>query len=82
MGTAGKKRPYLKTVIFGVIVVAMYSVLLSEQGLIISYFGRGGLYAFLPIGTAFIFSFMHGTFTSNFWTSLGVEASKKKAEVK
>lgn len=82
MGTTGKKRPYVKTVIFGVFVAAMYWVLLTQQELINSYCGKGGLFAVLPIGTAFIFSFMHGTFTSNFWTSLGVEASKKKTEVK
>jgi hypothetical protein len=28
-----------------------------------------------------MFSFIHGSFTGNFWTVLGVEASKKKKEV-
>jgi hypothetical protein len=47
-----------------------------------STFAKGGLYALLPIITAFVFSYFHGTFTGHFWTVLGVEASKKKKEVK
>ena len=53
----------------------------SLSHLITSYFGRGGMYAVLPIVTAFLFSFIHGSFTGDFWTVLGVEAKKKK-EVK
>jgi hypothetical protein len=40
------------------------------------------MYAFLPIITAFLFSIVHGSFTGNFWTLLGIEAAKKKKEVK
>ncbi len=35
-----------------------------------------------PIITAFVFSYFHGSFTGNFWTVLGIEAAKKKKEVK
>ncbi len=49
-----------------------------QQDLITEYFARGGLYAILPVATAFIFSFFHGSFTGNFWTVLGIEAKKKK----
>jgi hypothetical protein len=44
--------------------------------------GKGGMYAFLPIVTAFVFSYIHGTFTGHFWTVLGIEAARKKKEVK
>ena len=37
-----------------------------------------GMYALLPIATAFLFSFVHGSFTSNFWTAFGIEAAKSK----
>ncbi|MCC6347232.1 MAG: hypothetical protein IT388_08620 [Nitrospirales bacterium] len=76
-----KKKPYGKLLLMGGISLVLYAVLLSEQHLINSYFGRGGAYAFFPIATAFIFSFVHGSFTGNFWTSLGIEASRRK-EVK
>ncbi len=77
-----KKNILLRTLLLGAVSVALYVVLLKGQGIITEYFTRGSLYAFLPIGTAFLFSFVHGSFTGNFWTVLGVEASKKRKEVK
>ncbi len=41
-----------------------------------------GLRQILPIVTAFVFSYIHGSFTGHFWTVLGIEAAKKKMEVK
>jgi hypothetical protein len=76
-----KKKPIGKLVLMGVVSAALYVTLLMKQDIIIDYFGRGGLYAFLPIAAAFIFSFFHGSFTGSFWTVLGVEARKKR-EVK
>jgi F0F1-type ATP synthase assembly protein I len=76
-----KKKPYGKAILFGIVVAVLYVTLLTHQGLITANFTRGGLYALLPIATAFVFSFFHGSFTSAFWTVLGVEAKKKK-EVK
>jgi hypothetical protein len=77
-----KKKPYGMAIIFGIISVALYVVLLTQQEVVNEYFTKGGVYAFLPIAAAFIVSFVHGNFTGNFWTVLGVEASKKKKEVK
>ncbi|MCL4492734.1 MAG: hypothetical protein M1510_12710 [Nitrospirae bacterium] len=77
-----KKKPYGSMLLTGIISVALYGILLSNQSIVNDYSGRGGLYAFLPIATAFIFSFIHGSFTGNFWTVLGIEAAKKKKEVK
>lgn len=76
-----KKKPVGKMIITGIVSIALYTALLMNQDIIISYFGRGGIYAILPIAVAFIFSFVHGSFTGYFWTVLGVEAKKKK-EVK
>ncbi len=77
-----KKKPVASLVLMGVISVALYAALLLKQDVINEYVGRGGLYAILPIITAFIFSIVHGSFTGNFWTVLGIEAAKKKKEVK
>lgn len=77
-----KKKPYAKMIIMGIISIAMYAALLMKQDLVTSYFARGGMYALLPIATAFAFSIIHGSFTGNFWTVLGVEAARKKKEVK
>ncbi len=77
-----KKKPVAKMLLMGIVSIALYVALLMHQETINSYFGRGGVYALLPIVTAFIFSFVHGSFTGNFWTVLGIEAAKKKKEVK
>lgn len=77
-----KKKPVGAMIVMGLISVALYATLLAKQDLVNSTFAKGGLYAFLPIITAFVFSYFHGSFTGHFWTVLGVEASKKKKEVK
>ncbi len=77
-----RKKPITPLVLTGIVSAGLYIALLSNQDYLNSTFGKGGLFAFLPIITAFIFSYFHGTFTGHFWTMLGVEASKKKMEVK
>lgn len=76
-----KNKPYGMLILTGIISIGMYVGLLANQDLLNVNFAKGGLYAFLPIITAFAFSFIHGTFTGNFWTVLGVEAARKKKEV-
>jgi hypothetical protein len=75
-----RKKPVGKLFVTGIISIALYTALLSKQDLVISMFGKGGFYAFLPIITAFAFSIIHGSFTGNFWTVLGIEAARKKKE--
>ncbi len=77
-----KKKPVLAMVVTGIVSIALYAMLLAKQDLVNETFGKGGMFAFLPIITAFIFSYFHGAFTGHFWTVLGVEAAKKKKEVK
>jgi uncharacterized membrane protein (DUF485 family) len=77
-----KKKPVNKMVFMGLISIALYGTLLLNQDIINTYVSKGSFYAFLPIATAFIFSFVHGSFTGSFWTVLGIEAAKKKMEVK
>jgi F0F1-type ATP synthase assembly protein I len=76
------KRPYLKTALYGAVSIALYVLLLMKQNLINENVVKGGLYALLPIAMAFVFSLFHGNFTGCFWSSCGVEASKKIKEVK
>ena len=77
-----KRMKALKgTVIFGLITAALYAAVFLNSATVMKYFTKGGLYALLPVGTAFLFSFMHGAFTGNFWSALGIEASKKVTRV-
>ncbi len=77
-----RKKPVGKLIVMGIISIALYSTLLLKQDLVNSTFAKGGFYALLPIITAFVFSYFHGSFTGHFWTILGIEAAKKKKEVK
>ncbi len=79
---SSRKKPLVSLIITGVISFALYGILLSNQNLANDYLSRGGLFAFLPIAVAFLFSAVHGSFTGKFWTVLGIEAAKKKKEVK
>ncbi len=77
-----KKKPYGSMIIMGIVSASLYAVLLLQQDVINKYFAHGGVYSLLPIATAFVFSFFHGSFTGSFWTVMGIEAAKKKKEVK
>lgn len=77
-----KKKPIGKMLFMGTVSLALYVALLSHQDTVNGTFARGGLYAFLPIALAFVVSFVHGSFTGHFWTVMGIEAAKKKKEVK
>ncbi|MHB8844588.1 MAG: hypothetical protein ACYC7L_07525 [Nitrospirota bacterium] len=79
---SSKKKPVGRMIVMGLLSLALYALLLAKQDDVNSIFAKGGWYAFLPIITAFVFSFVHGNFTGDFWTVLGVEAARKKKEVK
>jgi len=78
--STARKKPVGKLIVTGIISIGLYAALLLKQDVVIDMFGKGGMYAFLPIVTAFVFSIIHGSFTGNFWTVLGIEAAKKKKE--
>jgi hypothetical protein len=77
-----KRKPIGTMIVTGLLSVALYATLLLHQDEVNGTFARAGVYAVLPILTAFLFSFVHGTFTGRFWTVLGVEASSRKGGAK
>lgn len=81
MASSSRKKPIGKMLVMAGISAALYTALLSNQEQINEIFGKGGWYALLPIATAFLFSFVHGAFTGDFWTVMGIEAAKMKKEV-
>ena len=72
----GKSKPYFTTLVFGAISISAYVLLFQNEKLITETFTMGGWYAVFPVGTAFLFSFVHGAFASNLLTVLGLEAKK------
>jgi len=77
-----KKKPIGKMILFGIVSLSFYALLLVKQDIVNDFFARGGIYAFLPIAAAFIFSFVHGSFTGKFWTVLGIVAARKPGSPK
>ncbi|KKP64628.1 MAG: hypothetical protein UR60_C0018G0015 [Candidatus Moranbacteria bacterium GW2011_GWF2_34_56] len=62
----------------GSVVFFLYYALMTKQEVIINEFSHPDFFkTVLIIGIAFLFSFVHGKFTHNFWDVLGFEASKK-----
>lgn len=78
MATTTKKKAFISAIAMGAVSVGMYVMLFVKQDLVNETFGRGGVYALLPIATAFLFSFVHGSFTGSFWTALGIEAANSR----
>ncbi len=74
-----KRRPWGKTIGYGLVSAALYAGVFTDSDTIMHYFTKGGLYAALPIATVFVFSFAHGAFASNLWSLLGIEARKRDA---
>ena len=74
--TPVKSKPYLKTAFFGAISISAYILLFKNEQLVTDTFTMGGWRWVYPVGAAFFFSFINGTFASNLLSSLGLEAKK------
>ena len=75
--TAHRGKLIRSTIGLGVASAALYAAVFTNSATVMSYFTKGGIYAALPIVTVFAFSFVYGPFTSNLWSLLGIEATKK-----
>jgi hypothetical protein len=72
-----KTKLFLSTIIFGAVSISFYVLLFTNEKLVTDTFTKGGIYTLYPIGTVFLFSFIHGAFASNLLSLLGIEAKKK-----
>jgi hypothetical protein len=70
---------YGTTLLLGAVSISSYILLYTHQGWVTRNFTRGGVYAVLPIATAFYFSIVHGTFTSHLLHALGFRAAGSRA---
>lgn len=71
-----KRKPYLKTIIFGTMSISAYVLLFTNEKLVTEIFTMGGWRWVYPVGAAFFFSFIHGAFASNLLSAIGLEAKK------
>lgn len=85
MAAKTDRKPVGRMIVFGLLTVAMYAVVFTHAEVITSMFARGSFWAAGPIATVFAFSYVHGTFASDLWSVLGVNARKterKAADIK
>jgi uncharacterized integral membrane protein len=71
-----KKKPYLAAAVFGAISIAAYVAIFMNENWVTDTYTMGGWHAAFPVGTALVFSFIHGAFASNLLSLLGLEAKK------
>ena len=76
MSTISRKRHVKNCFVFGALTVGLYAAVFGNQGIVMTYFTKGGIYALLPVAVVFALSYVHGNFTSAFWSALGIEGSK------
>ncbi|MDY7000812.1 MAG: hypothetical protein SVS15_03405 [Thermodesulfobacteriota bacterium] len=75
-----QSRAKAKAVLFGAASISLYAAVFTFSDTVLHYCARGGFYNLLPVSAVFLFSYVHGTFASNTWTALGVEASSKSVK--
>lgn len=66
----------LKAIGLGMLSLALYWGLYVFHVPILEFTERGGWFFIVPVTIAFLFSYVHGAFTSAFWDALGVYAKK------
>jgi hypothetical protein len=78
VSTSDKGRLIVKTIISGAITVGLYAAAFTNTDFLMAVFSKGGYYAAFPIATVFAFSFAHGSFSSNLWSALGIDAVSRQ----
>jgi hypothetical protein len=64
----------VQTLFWGFFSAILYFGLYYFEEPILNWTKEGGLYFIVPVIIAFLFSFVHGAFTTYFWDLLGVKA--------
>ncbi len=70
-------RQIARVVALGVLTGVLYWLLFAKEAQILSLSAQGKWAFWIPVSIAFVFSFVHGAFTGEFWDVLGVKAKKK-----
>ncbi len=69
-------KPITRSLMFGLAALTLYFLLYVLEDQVLEFTSRGGWYFIAPVVIAFVFSYVHGTFTAHFWDILGIKAKK------
>lgn len=73
-----RNRALLQALLYGALSIALYLALYRFADPILEISRQGRWYFVVPIAIAFVFSFVHGRLTGQFWDLLGVKAKQIK----
>lgn len=76
MSAAATPLDWAKTLALGTLTIVLYLALFLNETAVLEISRRGHWWFLVPVAIAFLFSFVHGTFTGLFWDVLGVKAKK------
>lgn len=68
----------LRTIGLGILSFVLYLLLFVYEQEVLKLSLEGAWGFTVPIVIAFVFSFVHGSFTGGFWDMLGLKAKKRK----
>jgi uncharacterized membrane protein HdeD (DUF308 family) len=68
-----RKTQFIKLLFWGLLVIGLYAGLYVIESQLIQWTAQGKWTFIVPIGIAFLFSFVHGHFTGDFWDILGIK---------
>ena len=71
-----KKKLFLPTLVLSAISILVYILLFENEDWVTTNYTMGSIHTVFPVGTAFLFSLIHGAFASNLLRVLGLEAKK------
>lgn len=75
-----KNKLALKTALLGIITAVLYFLLYYYEDTVLRWskgFKEDGWFFLAPVVIAFVFSAVHGAFTSHFWRLLGIRSKGK-----
>ncbi len=78
MAASNKTSALLQTLFWGLFSAILYFALYYFEAPILNWSKAGTLAFIVPVFIAFLFSFVHGAFTTYFWDLLGVKAKSIK----
>ena len=79
MATA-RSQETTKVLVFGATSLVLYALLYIFEEELLHHSSKGDWFFIIPVAIAFLFSFIHGSFTHHFWDALGIKAKSSRGK--
>jgi hypothetical protein len=75
--SARRRAQFTRTALLGSATALLYWLAFANEALVLEFSAKGHWYFIVPVVIAFVFSFVHGAFTAEFWNALGVRPRRR-----